>query len=295
MTANAAPPPAPPTSASPNARARSTPATPRSSRWCSAGWPSRTRSASCAASPAAPGCRWLASSRCRRFAPHCGRDGAALGGCCARARPSLTKALLPPPGKDPASSPLAGSRWPLDGAGGTLQGAGPRCHVRAAVRLHGHQPPERTTPWPASRSTRPHRAVPPRRVVRAPDLRRGARPLAAMAHHPRVLLTDVRSRRRWARWNRLDRTLKALAVMASAVSIGCSWCVDSGTGFDPGGRATRPSCAPSRVAGQRRLHRPGAAGDGLRRGGDGDPATVTDAMVADLRRDWTTPSWWNSR
>ncbi len=53
-------------------------------------------------------------------------------------------------------------------------------------------------------------------------------PLAAMAHHPRVLLTDVRFETSLARWDRLDRTLKALAVMASAVSIGCSWCVDFG-------------------------------------------------------------------
>src|SRR3712207_9463883 len=49
-----------------------------------------------------------------------------------------------------------------------------------------------------------------------------------MAHHPRVLLTDVRFETSLARWNRLDRTLKSLAVMASAISIGCSWCVDFG-------------------------------------------------------------------
>jgi AhpD family alkylhydroperoxidase len=53
-------------------------------------------------------------------------------------------------------------------------------------------------------------------------------PLPAMAHNPRVLLTDALFETSLARWNRLDRTLKALAVMASAVSIGCSWCVDFG-------------------------------------------------------------------
>ena len=53
-------------------------------------------------------------------------------------------------------------------------------------------------------------------------------PLAAMAHHPRVLLTDVRFEASLVRWDRLDGTLKSLAVMASAVSIGCSWCVDFG-------------------------------------------------------------------
>ena len=53
-------------------------------------------------------------------------------------------------------------------------------------------------------------------------------PLAAMAHNMRVLITDVRFETALARWKRLDPTLKALAVMASAVSIGCSWCVDFG-------------------------------------------------------------------
>ena len=42
-------------------------------------------------------------------------------------------------------------------------------------------------------------------------------PLAAMGHNPRVLLTDARFETSLARWNRLDPTLKALAVMASAV------------------------------------------------------------------------------
>jgi alkylhydroperoxidase family enzyme len=53
-------------------------------------------------------------------------------------------------------------------------------------------------------------------------------PLPAMGHHMRVLVTDLRFETSLARWKRLDPTLKALAVMASAVSIGCSWCVDFG-------------------------------------------------------------------
>ena len=66
-----------------------------------------------------------------------------------------------------------------------------------------------------------------------------ADPLAAMGHNPRVLLTDARFEMSLARWKKLDPTLKALAVMASAVSIGCSWCVDFGywettnRGIDP--------------------------------------------------------------
>ena len=49
-----------------------------------------------------------------------------------------------------------------------------------------------------------------------------------MGHNPRVLMTDARFETSLARWKRLDPTLKALAVMAAAVSIGCSWCVDFG-------------------------------------------------------------------
>ena len=42
-------------------------------------------------------------------------------------------------------------------------------------------------------------------------------PLPAMAHNMRVLSTDLRFEMSLARWKRLDPTLKALAVMASAV------------------------------------------------------------------------------
>jgi len=55
-----------------------------------------------------------------------------------------------------------------------------------------------------------------------------ADPLAAMGHNPRVLLTDARFETSLKRWNKLDPTLKALAEMTLAVSIGCSWCVDFG-------------------------------------------------------------------
>jgi alkylhydroperoxidase family enzyme len=46
----------------------------------------------------------------------------------------------------------------------------------------------------------------------------------AYAHHARVLLATTRFERGAARWNRLDPTLKSLAVMAVAARIGCSWC-----------------------------------------------------------------------
>src|SRR3712207_9067048 len=52
-------------------------------------------------------------------------------------------------------------------------------------------------------------------------------PLAAMAHHRRVLLTDVRFGTALPPGGRLDRTLKSPPVMASALSIQGSW----GVGF----------------------------------------------------------------
>ncbi|AKZ59471.1 hypothetical protein SAM23877_6426 [Streptomyces ambofaciens ATCC 23877] len=64
-------------------------------------------------------------------------------------------------------------------------------------------------------------------------------PARALAHNPRVLRGDLRFEQSVARWNRLDPDLKALAVMASAASIGCSWCMDfgywenAGRGMDP--------------------------------------------------------------
>jgi alkylhydroperoxidase family enzyme len=53
-------------------------------------------------------------------------------------------------------------------------------------------------------------------------------PARALAHNPRVLWTDLRFEQSVAKWKNLDPTLKTLAVMASAASIGCSWCMDFG-------------------------------------------------------------------
>lgn len=111
-------------------------------------------------------------------------------------------------------------------------------------------------------------------------------PLAAMAHHPRVLLTDVRFETSLARWKRLDPTLKALAVMASAVSIGCSWCVDFGywistqEGVDPAKLRDVPRWQDSDVFTdlERRVMAYAEAVTAT-------PPAVTDKMVADLRRD----------
>lgn len=53
-------------------------------------------------------------------------------------------------------------------------------------------------------------------------------PARALAHNPRVLWSDLRFEQSLARWNQLDADLKTLAVMATAASIGCSWCMDFG-------------------------------------------------------------------
>ncbi|MFE3324342.1 carboxymuconolactone decarboxylase family protein [Streptomyces sp. NPDC059176] len=53
-------------------------------------------------------------------------------------------------------------------------------------------------------------------------------PARALGHNPRVLRSDLRFELAVAKWNLLDADLKALAVMATAVSIGCSWCMDFG-------------------------------------------------------------------
>ncbi|MFC5799950.1 carboxymuconolactone decarboxylase family protein [Streptomyces formicae] len=53
-------------------------------------------------------------------------------------------------------------------------------------------------------------------------------PVKALGHNPRVLRADLRFEMAVAKWNALDPGLKALAEMATAASIGCSWCMDFG-------------------------------------------------------------------
>ena len=109
-------------------------------------------------------------------------------------------------------------------------------------------------------------------------------PGAAMAHNPRVLLTNARFERSLQRWNRLDPTLEALAVMASAVTIGCSWCVDFGywistsKGVDPAKLRDVPRWRDSDAytALERRVI---AYAEAM----STTPPGVTDGMVAELR------------
>jgi alkylhydroperoxidase family enzyme len=50
----------------------------------------------------------------------------------------------------------------------------------------------------------------------------------ALLHHRPVLRAVIGFERRVEGWRALDPDLKNLAVMASAASIGCSWCMDFG-------------------------------------------------------------------
>lgn len=64
-------------------------------------------------------------------------------------------------------------------------------------------------------------------------------PGRAMAHNRRVLWSYLRFEQSVAKYDKLDKDLKALAEMASAAAIGCSWCMDFGhwesrrRGMDP--------------------------------------------------------------
>ncbi len=110
-------------------------------------------------------------------------------------------------------------------------------------------------------------------------------PLRAMGHNGRVLSTDLRFETSLARWKRLDDTLKALAVMASAVSIGCSWCVDFGywetthRGIDPVKMRDVPRWRDSDVYSE--LERQVMA---YAEAVTATPPEVTDELVAGLRR-----------
>jgi AhpD family alkylhydroperoxidase len=64
-------------------------------------------------------------------------------------------------------------------------------------------------------------------------------PILAMAHNTKVLRADAQFEMKVAKFDRLPKDLKDLAVMACSVAIGCSWCIDFGhwltlnAGMDP--------------------------------------------------------------
>jgi len=110
-------------------------------------------------------------------------------------------------------------------------------------------------------------------------------PGMAIAHNRKVLLTYVRHEKSLARWDRLDPTLKSLAVMASAATIGCSWCMDFGfwesttRGIDPAKLRDVPRWRDSDVYTD--LERQVMA---YAEAMTTTPLEVTDEMVAGLRR-----------
>ncbi|MEE1741523.1 carboxymuconolactone decarboxylase family protein [Streptomyces sp. BE147] len=53
-------------------------------------------------------------------------------------------------------------------------------------------------------------------------------PVRAAAHHTRVLWAGLRFELAVGRWKALDPDLKALAVMVTASTVGCGWCMDFG-------------------------------------------------------------------
>jgi alkylhydroperoxidase family enzyme len=116
-------------------------------------------------------------------------------------------------------------------------------------------------------------------------------PAAAMGHQPQVLMSNLRHERSLQQWDRLDPTLKALAVMSSAVTIGCSWCVDFGhwisaeDGVDPAKLRAVPDWRRSDVFTdlERRVL---AYSEAMSL----TPPAVTDEMVAGLQRDLDDPA-----
>jgi AhpD family alkylhydroperoxidase len=111
-----------------------------------------------------------------------------------------------------------------------------------------------------------------------------AEPAAAMAHNPRVLRSNVRTELSVEKWHALDPTLKDLAVMAAAVTVGCSWCVDFGYWT-----STSKGVAPAKLRAVPHWRDSDVFTDSERavlayaEAVSTTPPTVTDAMVADLR------------
>ena len=69
-----------------------------------------------------------------------------------------------------------------------------------------------------------------------------------MSHHPGVFKATLSYEGKVAKWDALDADLKNLAQLASAASIGCSWCMDFGY-FAAHSRASRSRSSPRSRAG----------------------------------------------
>ena len=106
----------------------------------------------------------------------------------------------------------------------------------------------------------------------------------ALLHHRKALWAVLSFERKVEKWDALDEELKLLAEMASAVSIGCSWCVDFGwwaaqhNGVDPSRLPEVPRWRESEVFStlERQVMEYAEAMTAT-------PPTVTDDLAADLR------------
>ncbi len=111
-------------------------------------------------------------------------------------------------------------------------------------------------------------------------------PVRAMAHAPHVLRSVLVFERSVDRWRGLDPTLAALAVTATAATVGCSWCLDFGywvntqRGADPGKIGDVPRWRDSDRYSP--LERQVLA---YAEAVSSTPPQVTDEMVAALRRE----------
>ena len=106
-------------------------------------------------------------------------------------------------------------------------------------------------------------------------------------HNRRVLTTMVRTESSAARWNTLDPTLRALATLAAAAQIGCSWCLDFGywQSRSEGVPAEKLAAVPSwRTAAPDVLTERERAVLAYAEAMTATPPTVDDAMVAGLHR-----------
>lgn len=109
-------------------------------------------------------------------------------------------------------------------------------------------------------------------------------PLKVGLHHRGVLFSTLGLELAASRWKKLPKDLQALAVMASAQQIGCTWCLDFGYwenyhhGVDPEKLRHVPSWATSDVYSplERAVIEYSVAASHT-------PPTVTDEMVASLR------------
>lgn len=103
-------------------------------------------------------------------------------------------------------------------------------------------------------------------------------------HNRRVLATMMLTESTVARWKSLPKTLSAIAVMAAAAEIGCSWCMDFGyyeshhAGVDPAKMRAVPGWRESDVYTplERKVLEYAVAMTQT-------PPEVTDEMVAGLR------------